>query len=534
VSERGVRAHAAASDSGPAALNCAASGGSGGPRAPAILSDDPVLAWLRAGLIGADAPIRTPYGTLPKRYFDSTASGLPFGPIEDLVRSRVLPWMANTHTDASAVGGYMTALYAEAHQTVRRHVGARDDDVVIFCGSGATGAINKLVRAIGLLVPEPIERVVQVRRQIPDADRPVVFISKMEHHSNDLPWRESIADVAMVGFDERGRVCPARLEALLVDPRWAGRPLKIGSFSAASNVTGIVNDTAALARAMHRHGGFACFDYAAAAPYLPIAVHTEDPLERKDAVFVSMHKFIGGPQAPGLLVANRKLFRSRVPVEPGGGTVVYTSPWDWRYTADLGHREEGGTPNIVGAIRAGLAIELKERVGAARIGAAEQAMVEAAIARWRGHPRLWILGDLGAERLGIISIVFDEGRLHHNLAARMLSDRYGIQARGGCMCAGTYGHELLGIGAQRSFEIRCALDQGDEASKPGWLRISFSPATAPDEFEVLLDAVVEVAERWEEWAGDYTIEPHTATWRHRDDGRAEVAHRSLRLHGPEG
>ena len=498
-----------------------------------FLRDDAVLTWLRAGLIGGDATIRTPHGTLPKRYFDSTASGLPFGPIEDLVRERVLPWMANTHTDASAVGGYMTHLYQQAHDTVARHVHANADDITIFCGSGATGAINKLVRAIGLLVPEPIERVVHVRGQIPDADRPVVFISKMEHHSNDLPWRESIADVVMVGFDANGRVCPAKLERMLQDPQWAKRPLKIGSFSAASNVTGIINDVKALARVMHLHGGFACFDYAAAAPYLAIDMHPADPLARQDAIFVAMHKFIGGPQAPGLLVANRKLFRSRVPVEPGGGTVVYTSPWDWRYTSDIGNREEGGTPNIVGAIRAGLAIELKEIVGVDRIHLAEQAMVQQAVVRWSDHPKIAILGDLSVARLGILSLVFDEGRLHHNLAARMLSDRWGIQTRGGCMCAGTYGHELLGIGASRSFEIRCALDQGDEASKPGWLRISFSPATSPDEFAVLLDAVVELAERWRDWADDYTMDPVAATWRRKGDaGDDSTANRALFLAGP--
>lgn len=477
---------------------------------------DPVLHWVRQHVVGRDATIRTPFGTLPKRYFDYTASGLPFAPIEQIVLTRVLPWMANTHTDASAVGGYMTRLYDQAHATIARHVHALGDDVVVLCGSGATGAINKLVRAIGLLVPEPIERIVQVKRQIKDDERPVVFISKMEHHSNDLPWRESIADVVMVGFDTNGRANAAELEALLADPRYAKRPLKVGSFSAASNVTGIKNDVDALARAMHRHGGFACFDYAAAAPYVDIDLHPGgDPALRKDAVFISMHKFLGGPQAPGLLVANQALFRSRVPVEPGGGTVIYTSPWDWRYTEELSHREEGGTPNVVGVIRAGLAIELKEKMGTERIRRVEDDFVRRAIARWRTHPKLHILGDLDAERLAIVSLIVDEGRLHHNLAARMLSDRWGIQTRGGCMCAGTYGHELLGIGAARSFEIRCSLDRGDEASKPGWLRISFSPATTEEDFGVLLEALPELAERYQEWAADYVMDQRTATWRHK-------------------
>lgn len=494
---------------------------------------DAILQWVREGVIGKDAVIRTPMGVLPKRYFDYTASGLPFGHIEDLVRERVLPWMANTHTDASATGGYMTELYQQAHDIVKRHVHAHDDDVVIFCGSGATSAINKLVRAIGLLVPEPIERIVKVRAQIKDQERAVVFISKMEHHSNDLPWRESIADVVMIGFDADGRASAQELENTLKDPRYKNRPLKIGSFSAASNVTGIKNDVDALARAMHQAGGYACFDYAAAAPYVDIDLHpSEDPLLRKDAIFVSMHKFLGGPQAPGLLVANKKLFRSRVPVEPGGGTVVYTSPWDWRYTDELSHREEGGTPNVVGVIRAGLAIELKELVGVERMARIENDFVKRFIERFQGNDKVFILGDLQAPRLGILSVIFCEGRLHHNLATRLLSDRWGIQTRGGCMCAGTYGHELLGIGASRSFEIRCALDQGDEASKPGWLRISFSPATTEADFVVLLDAIEELAARFEEWAPDYAIDPKTATWRH-VGGQHTTDNLPLHLRGPD-
>jgi selenocysteine lyase/cysteine desulfurase len=491
---------------------------------------DPVLHWLRQGVIGRSAVIRSPFGLLPKRYFDYTASGVPFSSIEDVVRERVLPWMANTHTDASATGGYMTELYKSAHDITAKHVNAGADDVVVFCGSGATGAINKLVRAIGLLVPEPIERIVKVKAQIDDDERPVIFISKMEHHSNDLPWRESIADVVMVGFDEGGRVSPVELDALLADPRYAKRPLKIGSFCAASNVTGIKNDVDALARSMHAHGGFACFDYAAAAPYVDIDMHPgNDPALRKDAIFISMHKFLGGPQAPGLLVANKRLFRSRVPVEPGGGTVVYTSPWDWHYTRDLSHREESGTPDVVGVIRAGLAFELKEMVGSERIARVEDDFVRRAIARFGAHKRINILGDKEAPRLGILSLVFDEGRLHHNLAARMLSDRFGIQTRGGCMCAGTYGHELLGIGPARSFEIRCALEQGDEAQKPGWLRISFSPATTEEEFQVLLDAVVALADNYVEWARDYVMDEATATWRHKQD---REANRALHLAGP--
>lgn len=497
------------------------------------LVQDSVLHWLREGVIGHQAVIRTPNGSLPKRYFDYTASGLAFGPIEDLIRDSVLPWMANTHTEASATGGYMTQLYEAAHDAARKEVNAGDDDVVVFTGAGATGAINKLLRTIGLIIPEPIDRMMQLKERLTPEERPLVVISRMEHHSNDLPWRESMADVEMVGFDNKGRICPHKLEAILSDPKYRNRPLKIGSFCAASNVTGIVNDVDELATVMHRHNGYACFDYAAAAPYKRVDMHpANDPAKRKDAVFVSVHKYLGGPQCPGLLVANRALFRSRVPVEPGGGTVVYTSPWDWQYTNDLSHREEGGTPNIVGVIRAGLAFQLKEILGTERIERAEADFIARAKDRWADNPHINILGDAEAERLGILSLVFDEGRLHHNLAVRMLSDRFGIQTRGGCMCAGTYGHDLLSIGAARSFEIRCALDRGDVSIKPGWVRISFSPATREDDFRVLLDAVDELSNHWQEWESEYQPVAGSDTWQHVTDD-AGLQNRKLSLSPPE-
>jgi selenocysteine lyase/cysteine desulfurase len=496
------------------------------------LLSDPVLHWVRQGVIGRDAVIRTPLGVLPKRYFDYTASGLPFGPIEDLVRERVLPWMANTHTDTSATGGYMTELYSGAHKAARREVNADDDDVVIFTGSGATGAINKLVRAMGLLVPEPIDRAVKVKEQIKQEDRPVVFISKMEHHSNDLPWRESIADVVMIGFDDNGRVSSEELDDILSGPEYKDRPLKIGSFSAASNVTGIVNDCDALAEVMHKHGGLACFDYAACAPYVKIDMHPEGrPEARKDAVFISLHKYLGGPQAPGLLVANPSVFTSDRPVDPGGGTVVFTSPWGWDYTNNISRREEGGTPNVVGVIRAGLVFQLKELIGTERIEKVEHAFVRRAIERFSQLDNVTILGDSEAERIGIVSVVFEEGRLHHHLVVRMLSDRFGVQVRSGCMCAATYGHELLGIGPERSEEIRCSIHEGDETARPGWVRISFSPVTTEEEFSLMLDAVEAVSKNWQEWKEDYVMNPASATWRHKAD-REDIQNRRLVLSLP--
>ncbi len=486
------------------------------------IRNDPVLRWLRAGVIGRDATIPTSVGNRRKRYFDQTASGLPFAPIEQLLRDQVLPMMTNTHTEANSCSRFMTQWYEAAHNTARRVLNASDDDVVIFTGSGATGAINKLIGLLGIRIPDNFANRQGCKEHLARSERPLVIRSRMEHHSNDITWRETIADTEHVGYDNLGRPDWRDLDRILSSPKYRDRKLKIGTFSAASNVTGIMSDVDNLARVMHEHGGYAFFDYAAAAPYLPIDLHPNgDPALRRDAVFISMHKFVGGPQCPGLLAVNRALFKRNAPVEPGGGTVLYTSPWEYRYLDDLRHREEGGTPPIIQVIRAGLVLDLKEKIGVERIHAVEQHFLERAIKAWRKEPSIRILGDLAAPRIGVMSLILDNGELHHNLAVRLLNDLYGIQTRGGCMCAGTYGHDLLGIDQSTSQSIRDKLDRGDLASKPGWVRVGFNPATSEGEFRVLLEAVPHVARHWRRYVDSYDMDPVNASWRHKN-GEPEV------------
>ena len=466
--------------------------------------DDPKLVYLRENLASRDTTIETPFGRKRRVYFDYIASGLPFAPIEDLIRGRVLPQMANTHTESNTSGRQMTFFLDQAYASVCNSIGATDDDVLVFTGAGSTAAINRLVLALGIRVPEQISRVCGCDTKLPAECRPIIFRSMMEHHSNDLAWRETVGEMRFVGFDKAGRIDWRDLDRQLELPEVAGRVSKLGTFSAASNVTGIRNDVDSLAEVMHAHGGYAFFDYAAAAPYVKIDMHPEgDPKRRKDAIFISTHKFIGGPQTPGILAANRDLFTSSVPVEPGGGTVLYSSPWDHRYLGDVKLREAGGTPPIVQIIRAGLVFDLKRYIGEQLLEAAERELCERAKKRFLANPALALLGDHDAERLSVFSLVFQGGRLHHNLAVRLLNDHYGIQVRAGCMCAGTYGHELLQIGREHSEEIRCALDRGELWTKPGWLRISLSPATSSEELEYLLDAVDYVAANWERHADDY-------------------------------
>jgi len=476
------------------------------------------LARLRDGVIGHDARIRTPGGERPLRYFDYTASGRFHREVEDALNAGVLPYMANTHTETSATGRLMTRLYERSLRRMGAYLNAGPDDVVLPVGSGSTGSVNRLIQVMGLRLPSQLEDRWHLSSHIPASERPVVFRSRMEHHSNDISWRETIAETVYVPFDAHGRVSPEHLDALLAG--YAGRPVKIGTFSAASNVTGIRNDVHALARVLHRHGAWAFFDFAAAGPYVDIDLHPAgpdgrpDPEAALDAVFLSVHKFLGGPRSPGLLVANRRLFSNRVPVEPGGGTVLYTAPDEHVYLSDTSHRETGGTPSIVGTIQAGLAFDLKASIGEARAMRIEHDYLHRFLAEFAHESAIEILGDLSVDRLGVVSLIFRG--LHHNYAVALLNDFFGLQVRGGCMCAGPYGHDLLGIDERVSHGIRRELLQGHCGLKPGWVRVSFSPASREDEFQALLEGVRFVAREGHHHLDDYRLVDATGEWRRKD------------------
>jgi selenocysteine lyase/cysteine desulfurase len=351
---------------------------------------------------------------------------------------------------------------------------------------------------------------------IPEAERPVVFIGPYEHHSNELPWRESIANVIIIDEDANGHVDLDDLRRRLAE--YDDRPLKIGSFSAASNVTGIVTDTDAVAALLHRHGALSFWDVAAAAPYVAIAMSSaSDSLAYKDAIFLSPHKMIGGPGTPGVLVARRELFANRVPVIPGGGTVSYVNPAEHRYLEDPEHREEAGTPAIIESIRAGLVFQLKQAVGHDAIREREESFIQRAIERWRAHPKIEVLGNLTAERLSIVSFVVRHGAryLHHNFIVALLNDLFGIQSRGGCSCAGPYGHRLLGIDIERSHEFEREIAKGCEGIKPGWVRVNFNYFISEAVFEFMLQAVEFVADHGWRLLPDYSFDPPTGLWRNR-------------------
>jgi len=386
----------------------------------------------RDRIIGIDQTFVSPFGEQRIIYADWIASGRLFAPIERKLVEQFGPYVGNTHTEITVTGSVMTSAYHAAHAIIKAHVNAGPDDVIITAGFGMTAVVNKFQRILGLRVCEQYRDRIQLAKE----ERPVVFLTHMEHHSNHTTWLETLADVVVVQPDATGLVDPEQLHPLL--DRYKNRRLKIGSFTAASNVTGIEPDYHRMAAIMHEHGGHCFVDFAAAAPYVPIDMHPANPAEKLDAVFFSPHKFLGGPGASGVLVFDRHLYHRQVPDHPGGGTVDWTNPWGGhRFVQSIEAREDGGTPGFLQAIRAALAIRLKERMTVEKIRLRERELLDIALPALRSLPRIDLLANQVDARLSIISFYVED--VHYNLVTRLLNDCFGVQVRGGCSCAGSEG-----------------------------------------------------------------------------------------------
>lgn len=496
------------------------------------------LSWLKSQVIGGDDfEFETPFGKRRLVYADHTASGRSLHYIENYIIQNVLPFYGNTHTSDSYVGRKTSKMVHEATDYVKKCMGGSLDDALIFCGSGTTAAIKRLQEVMGIWVPSTLrDRIIQYLK---NEERWLVFVGPYEHHSNVLSWRQSTAEVIEIGLDNDGLVDMESLTIQLEKYKSENRPM-LGSFSACSNVTGIVVDTRAISRLLHMYGAFACFDFAACAPYMEMDMRSGS-MEGYDAIFASPHKFLGGPGTPGILMMIKALYqlRSSAPSTCGGGTVSYVNDFnakDTLYYDDIEEREDAGTPPIIQKIRVSLVFWVKEFIGHNLIDKLEEFYIEKALKRLLPNPNIWILGNTEVKRQAILSfLVFpsstdsmppiaDERKrglytikesgkpLHGPFVAKLLNDLFGIQARGGCACAGPYAHRLLGVDEHLSLAFRATIKKGYHGIKPGWTRISFPYYMSREEFDFILSALEFVSIYGARFLPLYSFNWNTGQW----------------------
>lgn len=462
----------------------------------------------REHIVGYDAEFEGPYGRKRILYADWIASGRLYGPIERKMLEEIGPLVANTHTETSYTGSTMTKAYHHAKMVIKNHVNAQHDDVLIPTGTGMTGAVLKFQRILGLKIPEQFKG----RVNVDDQFKPVVFVSHMEHHSNQTSWLETIVDLVVIGHTDEGLLDLAHFDQLL--ERYRDRPYKIACITSCSNVTGIFTPYQEVAKRIHAQGGYCFVDFAASGPYVDIDMHPEEEGAHLDAIFFSPHKFLGGPGTPGILIFNSKLYRNSVPDHPGGGTVLWTDPWGGRYyIEDIETREDGGTPGFLQTMKAALAMQLKDKMSVKAIKAREKELLEYIFQRFQTIPGMVVLAGHIQERIGAVSF-FIEG-VHYNLVVQLLNDLFGIQTRGGCSCAGTYGHYLLHLDQEASKKTMDIVLSGDLSFRPGWVRLSVHPCFTDAEVIEICDAIEYVANNWEAYQDDYIYEKNSNSFFHR-------------------
>jgi len=458
----------------------------------------------RSNIIGQEQMFESAFGNKKILYADWTATGRAYGPIEAYIQERILPFLANTHTETTVTGKFMSHAYEEAREIIKEHVHANSSDILMLCGSGMTAAVNKLQRILGLRIPERMcDYFGKDCLQLEEESKPVVFVTHMEHHSNQISWLETIATVEIIQPDENGQVDLDHFKMLL--HQYKNRKVKIAAVTACSNVTGVQTPYHEIARFIHEYNGWCFVDFACSAPYADINMHPKKNDGDLDAIYFSAHKFLGGPGTPGILILNRKLYKNKIPDQPGGGTVVYSNPWKvHEYTHNTEQREDGGTPAFLQAMKAAMCVRLKKQMGTENIRMREEEMLDTIFSRFSSMKNVHVLAGNIKKRLGVISFIIDGA--HYTLIVKMLNDRFGIQTRGGCSCAGTYGHMLLQVDKGRSYDILDKIRSGNLSHKPGWIRLSIHPTMSGTEIDFIMDSIEETAGHFQKWARDYSYQ----------------------------
>jgi selenocysteine lyase/cysteine desulfurase len=462
----------------------------------------------RKNIVGIEQEFDSPYGPQKIIYADWTASGRLYHPIEDLLVNKIGPFVGNTHTGTTLTGKRMTEMYNYALKYIKKHVNADEKDVIISSNSGMTGVVNKFQRILGLKLHEKYQRKITFEPN----EKPLVLVTHMEHHSNQTSWIETIADVHIIPSDSIGLVDLNGLKKLLM--RFQDRKTIIAAVTSYSNVTGVATPYHEIAEIMHENNGLCFVDFACSAPYININMHPEEEKKKLDAIYFSPHKFLGGPGSTGILIFDSNLYHNKIPDCPGGGTVEWTNPWGGhKYVDDIEQREDGGTPAFLQTVKVALAIQLKNKLNVKLMLQREHEMLNTIWQKLEEIPNLHILAPGIKERLGVVSFYIDD--LHYNLAVQILNDRFGIQTRGGCSCAGTYGHYLLHVDINTSSSITDKISHGDLSQKPGWIRMSIHPTMTNSELHTILSAIEDLSVNHNKWKTDYVYNEQTNEFTHK-------------------
>lgn len=489
------------------------------------------LDWLRNEVIGGNTSITTPYGVRLMTYGDYTASGRSLVFVEEYMM-KIGEYYANTHTEDCYLGKQTTYLYHKAKERIGQLLNADDNYAIVTVGNGTTGAIQRLAQILGIY-EAPATRVKYDKdSKYYNPNRPIIFVGPYEHHSNELIWKEGNAEVIEIALDEDGKFSLEDLEKQISNPKYENR-IKIGAFSAASNVTGMRSPVEEITRIVHQYHGLVFFDFAASGPYVKIEMVQENG-SYFDGIYLSPHKFVGGPGASGLLVFKKDLYNGDVgPTCAGGGTVEYVSSTDYDFVQDIERREDAGTPGILQTIRTAIALEIKADVGYELIESIEEAYIKEAIITLTKDSRIEIIGPKDLHhRLSILSfnIKYKDHYLHPRFVTTLLNDLFGIQSRAGCSCAGPYGHLLLGIDPKKSDRYREVIIEGCEAIKPGWVRVNFHYLLDQETFVFMIQAIKFVADYGYLFLQDYTVDTKTGNWinqYHKDEDFIDFSIKSI-------
>jgi selenocysteine lyase/cysteine desulfurase len=464
----------------------------------------------RGNVIGNQQFFESPFGEKEIIYADWTASGRAYRPIEECIQKEIMPFVGNTHTETTITGTLMSKAYAKSKVIVKQHVHANKDDILVFCGSGMTSAVSKLQRILGLRAPERMrDYMKEGGAQLDEVLKPIVFVTHMEHHSNHISWLETIADVEIISCGKNGNVDLECFRNLL--EQFKHRKNIIAAITACSNVTGIQTPYHEIAKMIHQYGGLCFVDFACSAPYIDINMHPLEKDTHLDAIYFSPHKFLGGPGTPGVLIFSKTIYKSTIPDQPGGGTILYSNPWKvHEYITDIEQREDGGTPPFLQGIKVAMCIRLKEEMGVENILKREDEILHIIFERFSKMKNVKILEPNIKKRLGVIAFIVNGA--HYNLITKILNDRFGIQTRGGCSCAGTYGHMLMHVDETRSYEILSSIHSGDLLCKPGWIRLSVHPIMTNAEIDFIMNAIRLTASHFQDWMKDYRYNPESGEY----------------------